>query len=106
MITWLIGNSGSGKTWLARRMKREEILLDGDDMRRVWKLGLSKNDRMKHNLRIARLAQILEAQGKDIIVATICPYKILREEIKKIIKVKFIYLEGGQEPSDRYPYEI
>lgn len=105
MITWLTGNSGSGKTWLARRMKQDEILLDGDELRKVWKLGLSKSDRTIHNLRIARLARLLDAQGKDVIVATICPYKELRERIKKIIKVKFIYIEGGQEPSEKYPYD-
>jgi adenylylsulfate kinase len=105
MITWLTGNTGAGKTWMARRIRRDEILLDGDSMRKIWKLGFTKEDRIEHNLRIARLAALLEQQGYDVIVSTICPYKELRKEIKKIAKIKFVYLEGGQDNSTKYPYD-
>lgn len=105
MIWWFTGNTESGKTFLARRVRRTELHLDGDDLRVVWPgLGFSKEDRWEHNLRVARLAKLLESQGCDVIVSTICPYKELRDEIRKIAKVKFIHVEGGKEGPD-YPYE-
>lgn len=106
MITWITGNSGSGKTTLANRLRKNEIILDGDSLRAVWPgLGLSESDRRTQNLRAARLAKMLSDQGFDIIVATICPYKDLREEVQKITNCRFIYLQGGKSGVD-YPYEI
>lgn len=105
MITWITGNSGSGKTSLARRLRKHEIILDGDAMRHVWQdLGFSHEDRTEQNMRVARLAKELESQGFDIIVATICPYRSLRTEVRKISGCRFIYLEGGK-TSKEYPYE-
>lgn len=105
MITWITGNSNAGKTTLANKIRRYEILLDGDAMRAVWPgLGLSKSDRWEQNMRIARLAKTLELQGFDVIVATICPYKALRLAVKEITNCRFIYLEGGK-TGQQYPYE-
>jgi len=105
MITWLTGNSGAGKTTLAHQMRKHEIILDGDEMRAVWPgLGLTPKDRREQNLRVARLAKTLELQGFDVIVATICPFKKLREEVQEITGCRFIYLEGGREGA-AYPYE-
>ena len=112
-ITWITGNSGAGKTTLALKLQSQgnspdefsTILLDGDSMRKIWpELGLSKEDRWLNNIRIARLAKILEDQGFDVIVSTICPYKDLRSEVQKITNCRFIYLEGGKSGSE-YPYE-
>lgn len=105
MITWITGNSGSGKTTLAHRLKRDEIVLDGDVLRSIWPgLGLSVNDRREQNLRAARLANMLHEQGFDVIVATICPYRELRNEVQKITNCRFIFLPGGKSGKD-YPYE-
>lgn len=106
MITWITGNSGSGKTTLAKKIVKSDggIILDGDSMRTVWTLGFSKEDRWENNLRIARIAKILDEQGFNVVVATICPYKDLREEVKKITRCRFIYLEGGLSGQE-YPYE-
>lgn len=106
MITWITGNSGAGKTTLAKKIRKNEVWLDGDSMRKVWTdLTLSKEDRMEQNYRIARLAVLLDTQGFGVIVSTICPYKKLREDVKRITNCKFIYLKGGMEPSNKYPYE-
>lgn len=105
MITWITGNSWSGKTTLAKRMRKHEVILDGDAMRAVWTgLGFTKEDRWEHNMRVARMAKELEDQGFDIIVATICPYRDLRADVQRITRCRFIYLEGGKEGKD-YPYE-
>jgi len=106
-ITWIYGQSKSGKSTLARKIRTNEVVLDGDDMRSAINndLGFSKEDRWENNLRIARLAKVIDKQGVDVIVATICPYRKLREEVRRICGCKFIYLEGGIKHPD-YPFEV
>ena len=106
MITWITGNSGSGKTTLARKIIKADggILLDGDGMRTCWDLGFSKEDRIENNLRIARIAKVLDGQGFNIVVSTICPYRELRSGVKEITNCRFIYLDGGK-TGEKYPYE-
>jgi len=122
MITWIIGNSNSGKTTLAdyliqfRDDKWVEnyqgknpynncVLLDGDNMRKVWvDLKYSDDDRYIQNIRIANLAKILDKQGFNVLVASICPYKKLRKKVKEITNCKFIYIEGGKKGKE-YPFE-
>jgi len=108
MVTWITGQSKSGKTTLAKKIIAHDggILLDGDSMRKCWTLGFSKEDRWENNLRIAKIANELSSQGQNVIVSTICPYKDLRQEVQKITNCRFIYLEGGLETSNEYPYEL
>lgn len=105
-VTWITGNSWSGKSTLADKMVQPgDIILDGDAMRAVWPgLGFTKADRVEQNMRIARMAKELSNQGFNVIVATICPYRALREDVQKITRCRFIYLPGGKEGKD-YPYE-
>lgn len=105
MIIWITGNSGSGKTTLAKQMKTPKtVILDGDDVRNCWATGFIKKQRWEHNLSIAFLARILESQGFDVIVAVICPYKKLRDEVQAITKCSFIYLKTKAKSKD-HPYE-
>lgn len=104
MIWWITGNSGSGKTTFAKKMSAV-IVLDGDELRQCWKLGFTKEDRWEQNMRAARLAKMIEKQGYDVVVSTICPYRDLRKEVQVITGCKFVYLEGGKEPTEEYPYE-
>jgi adenylylsulfate kinase len=106
VITWITGNSGSGKTTLAQRLlKPGEVWLDGDAVRQVWPgLTLTQQDRWENNMRVARLAKLLETQGFSVIVSTICPYLELRMEVKALTGCRFVYLEGGKTGED-YPYE-
>lgn len=106
MVIWLTGNSGAGKTTLAKKLAgKNTVILDGDITRTVWPgLTLSKEDRWEQGLRNARLAKMLEDQGFAVIVAVIAPYEDLRKEIKTICDCKFIYME--KEIKDKnYPYE-
>lgn len=105
MIWWITGNTGAGKTTLAKKMK-EVIILDGDELRQCWNLGFNKKDRWEQNIRAARLARMIEKQGYDVVVSTICPYKGLRKEVQTITNCKFVYLDGGKEPTEEYPYEL
>jgi adenylylsulfate kinase len=119
-ILWCTGNSRSGKSTLAKNMLelvREStcindqmpVWLDGDEIRQVWpELGFSKEDRIENNMKFARLAKILYKQGFSVIVSTICPYRELRDKIRRFLgknNVQFIYLSGGKEPTIEYPYE-
>lgn len=114
MITWIYGNSGAGKSTLAERLRIGDleqykfdacVILDGDALRTIWSdLGLSEADRREQNLRAARLAKLLDDQGVNVIVATICPYRDLREQVRAITDCRFIYLEGGK-VGPEYPFE-
>ena len=104
MITWFTGNSGAGKTTIAS--KRHGILLDGDELRAVWPgLGLDRESRWEQNRRVARLAALLGAQGYDVNVAVIAPYRELRKELDEIANINWVYVRGGRQPSAEYPYE-
>lgn len=97
MIIWITGESGAGKTVLAKELqsKMGGINLDGDDMRASLTkgLGFDEKDRYDNNIKIATLARILERQGFDIIVSTILPdISDLREQVLKITRCKFIHL--------------
>ena len=108
MILWLTGNTGAGKTTIARVLKRpDSIILDGDELRALTNNhDLSKEGRWAHNLFIAKLAKLLESQGFQIIVSVICPYEELRQQVKAITGCEFIYLsyEGDDQQPDK-PYE-
>lgn len=105
MIIWLTGNTNSGKTTLAKKMAgKNTIILDGDDIRKVWTTGFSKEEREEHNLRIARLARMLEDQGFNVIVSVICPYNDLRKKVEEITNCTFIYIKGGKTGKE-FPFE-
>ena len=108
-IIFITGGSGAGKTTLARQMikgAKNTIHLDGDEWRKIYPTGFSKKDRWEHNIRIAKVAKLLERQGFDVIVSFICPYKKLRDEVQKITGCSFIYLSGGKTDEGHiYEYE-
>jgi len=107
MIIWISGNTGSGKTYLAAKLydlNYDTITLDGDDLRNVWTdLGLSREDRWKHNIRVAGLAAMLDAQNKNVIISVIAPYKLLRQEIDRICHPTWIYMPSTS--TEDKPYE-
>ena len=100
MIWWIYGDSGSGKTTLAKKICSDAILLDADTIRPAISedLGYTEEERIKNNKRIARLAKVLDDQGYDVVVSTICPYEKLRKEVFYICKCRFIKVEGGFNP--------
>ena len=109
MILWIMGNSGAGKTTLAKKLRgKNTIILDGDDMRAsiCRDLGLSAEDRRENNLRVARLAAALESQGFSVIVSMICPTDAMRAEVKAITGCSFIYLPYlGDDKDKMRPFE-
>ena len=99
MIQWIHGESGVGKTTLAKKLlDSRTVHLDGDDMRRVWTdLGFSDKDRMANNVRIAHLARVLDRQGFNVVVSTICPTQEIRDAVKAITNCVFIHIESDQD---------
>ncbi len=105
MIIWITGNSGAGKTAMARQMQTKGcVLLDGDAIRDIYPAGFSKEQRWQHNVGVAKLAKMLSDQNADVIVTLICPYKKLRDEVQEICGCGFIYLDTPPK-NENYPYE-
>ncbi len=107
-IVWLTGNVGSGKTSLAYLLKERlnAIVLDGDELRASIStdLGFSKKDRDAHNMRVARLAKILNRQNFNVVVSVIAPFRSTRQKITKMIDPYWIYIKGGKRGKNM-PYE-
>jgi len=100
IIHWFHGNSGAGKTHLATHydtLNPNRVVLDGDDIRELFDdHDMSKEGRWRQNIRLAKMAKWLSIQGKNVSVASICPYADLRREITKIIpRVVWVRVMGA-----------
>jgi adenylylsulfate kinase len=91
---WLMGLSASGKTTLAQLLARSLTqrgfmveVVDGDIVRNTLSkgLGFTPADRMTNLRRIAVMAKNLVRQRVVTIVAAICPYRPIREEVRDIV---------------------
>lgn len=108
-VVWLTGNVGAGKTSLAYllRDRLNAIVLDGDEMRVSISTDkeFSKEDRNEHNLRVARLARILNLQGHNVIVSVIAPFESTRKKITRIADPYWIHIKNTVDDPDK-PYEM
>ena len=78
MVIWLVGLSGSGKSTLGAEIykqikfkKSNVILLDGDDVRKVFEHDKGNDpytikEREKASYRMASLCMLLDKQGCDL----------------------------------------
>ena len=107
-IIWLTGQSGAGKTTVARELQKEFdcVILDGDEMRKSISLGagFSREDRTEHNLRVARLAKVL-AEQKMVIVSVIAPIAKVRKQIDDICSPDWIYIKRTMPEREGHFYE-
>lgn len=99
-IVWLTGLSGSGKSTLAIAVKKlleknskKVHIIDGDVVREKYpeKLGFTQKDITKNNKHILELC--LNEDNKDydfILVPVIAPIRQVRDEMKKLLKDKYI----------------
>lgn len=109
-IVWLTGNSGAGKTTLAYNYRKDCpncTVLDGDEMRNSISLGagFSKEEREEHNLRVARLAEVLRKQGHLVLVSVIAPFQSTRKKLEEITPIKWVYLKRTLKEDLNKPYE-
>jgi adenylylsulfate kinase len=106
MIYTFIGQPASGKTTLAKMLHEQmpgSVYLDGDELRKIF----GKSDPTQHFTRewreeqtriLQRFIAYVADQGVTIIVATVNPYRNIREEFKKSRKdVVEIYVHKTDE---------
>lgn len=89
-VVWIIGYPNAGKTAVAKelcdRMRRSGkpvLLLDGDEIRRIYSLESSDFDRagrLRNARRIGLLAESIAAQGIPVVVAANTLYREAQEE--------------------------
>jgi len=104
MVYWITGKSSSGKTVYSKRLKRQleslgakVLLLDGDEVRDQFEdQEYTDEGRLKHIMKVASFASIVEKQGFVVIIALLSPKKEWRMKARKLFeKSMLIYMPGG-----------
>ena len=107
-IVWLTGPSGCGKTSIANKVVNfvNAIVLDGDGMRKSISVGegFSRQDRCRHNLRVARLAKEMVKQ-MNVIVSLIAPLKDVRKTIDEICNPIWVRVKRKVPDRENHFYE-
>lgn len=107
-VIWLTGQSGAGKTTLAKRLQEDWlcIILDGNEMRDSISVGaeFSPEDRAEHNFRVARLAKELSKQT-NVVVSVIAPLRDVRAAISRDLDVTWIYIKRTLPKREGHFYE-
>lgn len=94
-IYWFTGQPGAGKTVLALMLKtvlekeyRQNVFhIDGDELRKLFNNQKYGREGREENIKRAQdIAKFLLAQGYDVIVSLVAPYKELRENFKYDLK--------------------
>jgi adenylyl-sulfate kinase len=105
-VILLTGLSGSGKTTLGNAIMkyliangRSCVFLDGDDMRKIFNdTAFDEASRKAHNLRVTRIAALLEEQGQVVIMGLIAPYHQTRREMRELCnRFLEVYLNASLE---------
>ena len=94
MVVWIIGLSGSGKSFFAKKLvdklqkKKKVIWVDGDDVRKfiTFKLGHSLNDRKKNSFLISNLCNFLEKKNYIVICSILSIFKEHQKRNRKLFK--------------------
>jgi cytidyltransferase-like protein len=107
-IIWLTGQSTAGKTTLGETLatKLGGVVLDGDEMRASIStdMTMSKEDRVLHNHRVARLAKVL-SKRTPVVIAVIAPFEKLRAQVDAIIRPVWVYVKRKVPVTKERPYE-
>lgn len=81
MVIWIIGLSGSGKTFLSKKIFKKlngkKILVDGDVVRKylTYDLSYTKKDREKNSQFISDLCKFLEIQGFTVVCSILSIFR-------------------------------
>ena len=90
---WLFGLSGSGKTYLSKKISKKikyPFIIDGDEVRKLisYDLSYKKSDRIKQNKRVLGLAKIAIKNGYFPIISSVyLDPKIFNEAKKNKIRI-------------------
>ncbi len=97
---WLFGMSGSGKTYLSRKIlkkKKKAFIIDGDEFRSFisFDLGYKLADRIKQNRRVLGLAKIVIKNGYYPIISSVYLDPKIFNQAKKL-KLRVINIISPQ----------
>jgi len=99
MVIWITGKASSGKTTMAKRLAKtltHPVILDGDEMRKIFPTGFEPADREANVMHLAKFAALLERQGFTPLVACVSPTKELRQKARQLFESScLIYMPGG-----------
>jgi len=99
LVVWFVGLSGSGKSTLASSLEAhfynqgyKTYILDGDNIRSGLNgdLDFSDESRKENLRRISEVANLFSDSGTIVLTAFISPFKVERENAKKIIGDNFV----------------
>ena len=102
-VFWITGYSGSGKTEIAKKIKKfiskkfgETLIISGDDLRDIFFLKkYDKKSRIKYALAYSRFCKLVSNQGVNIIISTVSLFNQVRLWNKKnISKYTEIYIKS------------
>lgn len=92
---WLFGLSGSGKTYLSKKISKKlkkPFIIDGDEIRKLisFDLGYKKSDRIEQNNRVLGLSKIVIKNGYYPIISSVYldPKVFIKANIRSSINFK------------------
>ena len=105
-IYWFIGQPGSGKTTLAKKLQfwlqtdkanwRKSVLhIDEDSIKDLYDIDTETT--AEHNqiqTIAATIASFANSTGHDVVISTTSPFREIREKFKKRYKIKEIYCDS------------
>ena len=107
MVIWIIGLSGSGKTFYANKIndhlkkkRKKTIIIDGDEVRKYINYDLKYNleDREKNSKIIQKICHFLESKDFIVICSILSIIKKHQKQNRKLFKKYFqIYLKTNKE---------
>ena len=90
MIVWIIGLSGSGKSFLANKIyknlnkKRKKVIcIDGDEIRKY--IGHTMEDRKINANRICKLCKFLDDQNIDVVTSILSIFPESRKWCRRMV---------------------
>ena len=103
MVIWIIGLSGSGKTFYSEKIckilskKKKVIHIDGDEVRKYinYNLKYTKKDRKKNSLIIRNFCNFLEKKEYIVICSILSIFRDHQKGNRKLFKKYFqIYIKS------------
>jgi hypothetical protein len=87
MIYLFIGQPGTGKTEMAKRlvekMGPDTVWIDGDDLREIFpNTDYSYSGRIRNIEKSFTIARFMSQKGYNVVISMVCPYRAIREDLK------------------------